>query len=334
MTIVLTAGLAALTLATAPQTATSCQPRLGDAAQAASELPGETDYRITDRLAELYEQALEVEFDDPARCLGFVAEMEALMTGAGRRGDADGGGGAGSGGGASTGGEAAPLETMDGRRVAETEVPPVPPLERGLTTLRPPNAFTEAVETYWIGSAVHERGQLLAAGTDYIHTLRDVGETVLAESEDQDMRRRDAQVANALIHAVEVYQHVVLVNEPEDQLAARQADALRRVRQASRRALAQWARRPLEDEEPFEPAPLVRDEDYLAPLTPRPSGEDYLAPLVRGDGGDGADLLAPLTPREDRGFLDAVRGRMAQAEAEIDDLTRRLAYWIEDREYQ
>ena len=309
-------AFAAPVLLAASQAAASCQPRLGNVAQRVSELPGTTPYTLTDRLNELYDEALALEEVEPTRCLAVVAQMEALLAGRGQ-GGANGGGGAGaSAPGATLPGGRTTIETRSGDRVAETPVLPVPPLapQRG-GEIRQPNAFTESVVNYWTGSSVHERGLLLGASTDYVTVLREVAEEVVAEETDPEAKRRKARAANEAIHAVEVYQHVVLVNEPEDVLAARQMDALRRLRESSRRALVQWARDEQAKDE-LELAPLVRD-DFLAPLVrPEPGGDDFLAPLVRP---------------EDLSFADRVRRRLVQAEAKLQEVRSQVAYWIEDR---
>lgn len=306
----------------------SCQPRLQNVAQRVSELPGGTSPALVDRLNELYDEALALEEVEPSRCLAVVMQMEALLAGGGRTG-ANGGGAAG--GGAQLPGGQPSIETQDGDRIAETPVLPVPPLEpqRG-SEIRGPNAFTDSVVNYWTESSVHERGLLLGAATDYIEELREIAEEVVAQEEDEDAKRRKARAANVAIHAVEVYQHVVLVNEPEDMLAARQMDALYRLRESTRRAMARWARdelmkdefEPAPLERPFEPAPLVRD-DFLAPLVRPSSSSDSSA------GGD--DFLAPLTRPEDQSFMARVLRRVSQAEAKLQQVRADVAYWIEDR---
>lgn len=319
------AASAFLAVCAAGQAAASCQPRLQKVAQRVSELPGHTPYTLTDRLNELYDEALALEEVEPARCLVVVAQMEALLADGRVTGAADGGPGAG--GGQLPGGQPS-IETQDGRRVAETPVLPVPPLEpqRG-SEIRGANAFTESVADYWIGSSVHERGLLLGAATEYIEELREIAEEVVAREEDADAKRRKARAANVAIHAVEVYQHVVLVNEPEDVLAARQMDALYRLRELTRRAMVRWARdEQMKDEDEFEPAPLER------PFEPAPLvQEDFLAPLVRSDSSGGEDYLAPLTRPEDQSFMARILRRVSQAEAELQQVRADVTYWIEDR---
>lgn len=347
----------------------SCQPQLADIAQRASGLPSETDYEITDRLSELYDEALEVEQSDPARCLTLVAEMERLIAqalggggsggassggGAGAGGGA-GGGGAGGGGGGSAGGPYDP-NTFDGRRALSqrqgedfmdaTPVLPVPPLVDTGTAVRPPNAFTESVASHWVQSAEWTRIRLLTAGNEYIEALRETAEEVIAREEDEAEKRRKARAASEAIHKIEEYQRVVLVNEPEDMLAARHADALRRLREASRRAFVQWARdeqardefepAPLTRDDGFEPAPLTRDDGFEpAPLT---RGEDFIAPLTRPSGQAGAgatasgpDYIAPLVRPEDQTFFERIRRRINAADAVMMEETRKIAPWIEDR---
>lgn len=324
-TLIFAAG-AFLALSVAGEAAASCQPRLQNVAQRVNDLPGHTPYTLTDRLNELYEEALALEEVEPARCLAVVMQMEALLAGGGVTGGA--GGGSNAGGGQLPGGRAS-IETQDGRRIAETPVLPVPPLEpqRG-SEIRGANAFTDSVVNYWTESSVHERGLLLGAATEYIEELREIAEEVVAQEEDEDAKRRKARAANVAIHAVEVYQHVVLVNEPEDVLAARQMDALYRLRELTRRAMVRWARdeqmkdefEPAPLERPFEPAPLVQD--------------DFLAPLVRSSSSDAAggdDFLAPLVRPEDQGFMASILRRVSQAEAKLQQVRADVAYWIEDR---
>ena len=316
-TLILAAG-ALLALSVAGEAAASCQPRLQNVAQRVSELPGHTPYTLTDRLNELYEEALALEEVEPARCLAVVMQMEALLAGGGVTAGAGVGSSAG---GAQLPGGRASIETRDGRRVAETAVLPVPPLEpqRG-SEIRGANTFTESVVNYWTGSSVHERGLLLGASTQYIEELREIAEEVVAQEEDADAKRRKARAANVAIHAVEVYQHVVLVNEPEDVLAARQMDALYRLRETTRRALVRWAR----DEQMKE-----EDDDFLAPLV----RDDFLAPLVRpsSDSSGGDDFLAPLVRPEDPSFMARIVRRVSQAEAKLQQVRSGVAYWIEDR---
>lgn len=325
-TLIFAAG-AFLALSVAGEAAASCQPRLQNVAQRVSDLPGHTPHTLTDRLNELYEEALALEEVEPARCLAVVMQMEALLAGGGVTGGA--GGGSSAGGGQLPGGRAS-IETQDGRRVAETAVLPVPPLEpqRG-SEIRGANAFTESVVNYWTQSSVHERGLLLGAATEYIEELREIAEEVVAEEEDAEAKRRKARAANVAIHAVEVYQHVVLVNEPEDVLAARQMDALYRLRELTRRAMVRWARdEQMKDEDEFEPAPLER------PFEPAPLvQDDFLAPLVRpsSDSSGGEDFLAPLTRPEDQSFMARIVRRVSQAEAKLQQVRADVAYWIEDR---
>lgn len=334
-----TSSAVLLTIAGQASAQVSCQPRLQNVAQRVSELPSETSPTLHDRLLELYDQALEVERSNPGQCLVYVVQMEALLGGGG---SSNGAGGARAGDGAETAGGRAYIETRGGDRVAETPVLPVPPLEpqRG-SEIRKENAFTQSVAEYWIGSSVHERGLLLEAATTYTDELREIAEEVVAEEEDADAKRRKARAANIAIHAVEIYQHVVLVNEPEDVLAARQMDALYRLRESTRRAMVRWARDEQMNDEDFL-APLVRDDDFLAPLVrnedflaPLVRNEDFLAPLVRpgasSDAAGGDDFLAPLVRPEDQGFMARILRRVSQAEAKLQEVRADVAYWIEDR---
>jgi|GEM_PF-2191607 len=328
--LIVAAG-ALLTFCVAGEAAASCQPRLQAVAQRVSELPGHTPYTLTDRLNELYDEALALEEVEPARCLAVVIQMEALLAGRGAAGSS--GGGAGSTNGEQRTGGRATIETQGARRVAETPVLPVPPVQQRGFEVRGPNAFTQSVVNYWTGSSVHERGLLLGASTAYIDELREIAEEVVAQEEDEAAKRRKALAASRAIHAVEVYQHVVLVNEPEDVLAARQMDALYRLRESTRRALVRWAR----DEQMKE-----EDDDFLAPLVPGPDSDDFLAPLVRDDflaplvrsssdsaGDDG--FLAPLTRPEDPSFMARIVRRVSQAETKLQQVRAGVAYWIEDR---
>lgn len=312
------AGLTAVLIAT--EAAASCQPRLQNVAQRVSELPGETDYRLTDRLSELYDEALALEESQPARCLVVVAQMEALLAGRGGSGASTGGAG---GDGSRLPGGRATIEMRDGDQIAETPVLPVPPLAQRGFEVRGPNPFTRSVVDYWTGSSVWERGRLLAAGNGYIEALRESAEAVIAAEDDDADKRRAAAAASEAIHAVEVYQHVVLVNEPEDMLAARQADALRRLRDSSRRALVELTRKELADEErAARERARAEDDDLLAPLV-RPSSN-----AAATDGGD--DLLAPLE-RRDESFMERVRRRVAEADAFLVEEVRKVAPWIEYR---
>lgn len=310
-------GLVVLSLA--GEAAASCQPRLQNVAQRVSELPGETDYRLTDRLSELYDEALALEESQPARCLVVVAQMEALLAGRGGAGASTGGAG---GDGLRLPGGRATIETRGGDQIAETPVLPVPPLAQRGFEVRGPNPFTQSVVDYWTGSSVWERGRLLAAGNDYIEALRESAEEVIAAEDDDADKRRAAAAASEAIHAVEVYQHVVLVNEPEDMLAARQADALRRLRESSRRALIELTRKELADEERAARERAQAEDDLLAPPV-RPSSSAAAA-----DGDD--DLLAP-PKRRDESFMERIRRRVAEADAFLVEEVRKVAPWIEYR---
>lgn len=329
--LIVAAG-ALLTFCVAGEAAASCQPRLQAVAQRVSELPAQSSGTLHDHLNELYDEALALEEVEPARCLAVVIQMEALLAGRGAAGSS-GGAGAGSATGEQRAGGRATIETQGARRVAETPVLPVPPVQQRGFEVRGPNAFTQSVVNYWTASSVHERGLLLGAGTAYIEELREIAEEVIAEEEDEGARRRKALAASQAIHAVELYQHVVLVNEPEDVLAARQMDALYRLRQSTRRALVRWAR----DEQ------MKEDDDFLAPLEPNTNSDDFLAPLVRDDflaplvrpssdsaGGDDG-FLAPLVRPEDPGFMARVVRRVSLAEARLQQVRADVAYWIEDR---
>lgn len=312
----LASGLALLLLA--GEAAAGCQPRLQNVAQRVSELPPNMPDALMDRLTELYDEALELEDAEPARCLTLVAQMEALLAG---RGGAGSNGGAATGGGGQDGraypGGRSTIERQDGSLLAEPEVLPVPPLVDTGARVRPSNAFTESVVSYWTGSSVWERGRLLSAANGYIDAMRETAEAVIAAEEDEADKRRKARAASEAIHAIEVYQHVVLVNEPEDMLAARQADALRRLRDSARRALVQLTREEMAREED---GPLAPTDDY--PLAPT---DDY--PAAAPDDGD--DLLAP--PLLDNSAMGRIRRRIAEVDAFLREEVRKVAPWLEDR---
>lgn len=328
-TLIFAAG-AFLALSVAGEAAASCQPRLQNVAQRVSELPGHTPYTLTDRLNELYEEALALEEVEPARCLAVVMQMEALLAGGG--GMAAAGGGAAGGAGAdapSYPGGRSTIEMRDGTVLPEPEVPQVPPLTDTGSRVRPPNAFTESVVNYWTDSSVWERGRLLRAGNEYIDALREAAEEVIEAEDDEAVKRSKARAASAAIHAVEVYQHVVLVNEPEDMLAARQADALRRLRELTRRAMVQWARDEIAKDE-FEPAPLERGFEP-APLVRNDGFEP--APLVRPSGGEqsgGDDFLAPLTRPEDDGLMARVQRKISEVDTVLRDEVRKVGRWLNE----
>ena len=325
--LLISVAAAAAIVAPAGQAAAqaSCQPRLQNVAQRVSELPSETPASLHDQLSELYEEALALEEVEPSRCVAVVMKMEALLAGRGGGATARG---AGQDGPSLPRGQST-IEMQDGRMLAEPEVLQVPPLTNTGSRVRPPNAFTESVVNYWTGSSVWERGRLLAAGNEYIDALRSAAEEIVEAEEDEAVKRRKARAASEAIHAVEIYQHVVLVNEPEDMLAARQMDALLRLRELSRRALAQWARDDAAEDE-FEPAPLERGFEP-APLT-RDGGFEP-APLVSsgGAGQGGNDYLAPLRRPEDNGLLARISRKIVEVDAILTSEVRKVLPWIEDR---
>lgn len=325
------AASAFLAVCAVGEAAASCQPRLQNVAQRVSELPPGMPDALMDRLTELYDEALELEDVQPVRCLALVAQMEVLLA---ERGGAGASGGAATADAAGLPGGQATIETQEGRHIAETPVLPVPPLVQRGFEVRGQNAFTQSVVEYWTGSSVWERGRLLHAGNGYIEALREAAEEVVAAEDDEAEKRRKARAASEAIHAIEVYQHVVLVNEPEDMLAARQADALRRLRDSARRALVQWTREDLAREEADEdllvPPRSPDDGDLLVP--PRsPGGDDGdLLVAPRSSAGDDGDLLVPPPPR-DNSVMGRIRRRIAEVDAFLIEEVRKVAPWLEDR---